>query len=138
MNPGSGQGDHRGEAGTAMILALLVLFLVSISLALLAGSLQLRMRLVREDAETVALSGLSDGAVDEAMAGIAQDADYTGAASHALGDGKIETLVRHSGTLYTVVATATYDVRRRAVEALVVRDSDGSVAMVRWRRLAGQ
>jgi type II secretory pathway component PulK len=127
---------RRGEAGAAMILALLVLFLVSISLALLAGSLQLRMRLVREDAETVILAGLSDGAVDEAMAGIAQDADYTGAPSHLLGGGTIESLVRHSGDSYTVVATATYDRRRRAVEALVTRNPDG-VVLNRWRRIAG-
>jgi type II secretory pathway component PulK len=127
---------RRGEAGAALILALLVLFLVSISLALLAGSLQLRMRLVREDAETVILAGLSDGAVDEAMAGIAQDADYTGAPSHPLGGGTIEILAQHSGDSYTVVATATYDRRRRAVEAFVTRNPDG-VVLNRWRRITG-
>jgi hypothetical protein len=120
-----------------MVLALLVLFLVSISLALLAGSLQLRMRLVREDAETIILSGLSDAAVDEAAAGIAQDAGYTGAPAHDFGGGKIQTAVQqNSSTLYTVIATATYDGRRRAVEATVVR-SPGGVAVSGWRRITG-
>ncbi len=52
-----------------MVMALLVLFLVSVSLTLLAFSLQIRMRLAREDAESVILSALSDAAVDEAVAG---------------------------------------------------------------------
>jgi hypothetical protein len=121
-----------------MVLTLLVLFLVAISLALLAGSLQLRMRLVREDAETVILSGLSDAAVDEAVASIAQDADYTGAAAHDLGGGKIQTQVeRTSSTVYSVIATALYDSRKRAVEATVVRDPAGGVTVVGWRRITG-
>jgi hypothetical protein len=121
-----------------MVLALLVLFLVAISLALLAGSLQLRMRLVREDAETIILSGLSDASVDEAMAGIAQDADYTGAPAHDFGGGKIQTQVeRTSSTVYSVIATALYDSRKRAVEATVVRDPAGGVALARWRRITG-
>ena len=120
-----------------MVMALLVLFLVSISLALLAGSLQLRMRLVREDAETIILSGLSDAAVDEAMAGIAQDAEYTGAPPHDFGGGKIETQVQTSSPgLYNVIATATYDGRNRAVEATVVRNA-GGVSISRWRRITG-
>jgi type II secretory pathway component PulK len=129
--------DRGGEAGTAMVMALLVLFLVSVSLALLAGSLQLRMRMVREDAETIILSGLSDAAVDEAVAGIAQDADYTGAPAHDFGGGRIEAQVLRSGSaLYKVTATATYDSRKRTVQALVAR-SLGGVSIVRWRRLTG-
>jgi hypothetical protein len=121
-----------------MVMALLALFLVATSLALLAGSLQLRMRLVKEDAETVILSGLSDGAVDEAMAEISQDADFTGAPSHPFGNGKIETQVQRSGSsLYQVIATAIYDGRKRAVEATVIRDPDGGVTLSRWRRIAG-
>jgi len=120
-----------------MVMALLVLFLVSTSLALLAGSLQLRMRLVREDAETIILSGLSDAAVDEAMAGIAQDPDYTGAPAHDFGGGRIESQVQRTGSVtYKVTATATYDSRKRAVLATVVGGS-ASVSMVRWQRLTG-
>jgi hypothetical protein len=129
--------DRGGEAGTAMVMALLVLFLVSVSLALLAGSLQLRMRLVREDAETIILSGLSDAAVDEALAGIAQDADYTGEPAHDFGGGQIGAQIERSGSsLYKVTATATYDSRKRAVQATVVR-SLGGVSILRWRRLTG-
>ena len=131
------QDHRRGESGTALVMALLVLFLVSVSLALLAGSLQLRMRLVREDAESVILSGLSDAAVDEAVAGIAQDSSYTGAPKHDFGNGTIESKVESAGPgLYDVVATAIYDGRHRRVEAQVFRGGDD--AYVRnWRRLPG-
>jgi hypothetical protein len=36
-----------------------------------------------------------------------------------------------------VVATATYDGRKRTVEATVVRDPGGDVSIRSWRRIAG-
>ena len=85
---------RRGEAGFGLLMALMVLFLVSIALALLGGSLQLRMRLVREDAETVILTALSDAAVAEAVAHLAQDPNYPGESAHDFGHGKISTFFR--------------------------------------------
>jgi hypothetical protein len=121
-----------------MVLALLVLFLVSISLALLAGSLQVRMRLVREDAEAILLSGLSDAAIEEARAGIAADKDYPGAPAHAFGGGKIESHVQPTAidNTYKVVATATYDGHKRTVETIVVHH-DTTVAVIAWHRIPG-
>jgi hypothetical protein len=118
-------------------MALLVLFLVSVSLALLAGALQIRIRLVREDAESVILSGLSDAAVDEAVAGIALDPSYSGAAAHDFGKGRIESKVESAGPgLYDVAATAVYDGRHRTVEAQVFRGG-GDAQVRKWRRLPG-
>ena len=54
---------------------------------------QLRMRIVREDAETVILSGLSDAAVAEAVANLAASAYYSGSPEHTFGDGKIASTV---------------------------------------------
>ena len=120
-----------------MVMALLVLFLVSVSLTLLAFSLQIRMRLVREDAESVILSALSDAAVDEAVASLALDASYTGAAQHDFGKGKIGSKVESLGPgLYDVVATAAYDGRKRVVDAQVFR-SAGEVYVRNWRRVPG-
>lgn len=130
---------HRhGEAGFGLLMALMVLFLLSIALALLAGSLQLRMRLVREDAETVILTALSDAAVAEAVANLAQNPAYLGAPAHDFGHGKIATVVTPLGPgLFDVVATATYSTRTRSVEVEVFR-APGIVAHVRrWRRLPG-
>ena len=119
-------------------MALMVIFLLSIALALLAESLQIRMRLVREDAETVILTALSDAAVAEAVANIAQNPGYTGAPAHDFGHGKLSTEVSSLGSgLFEVVATATYAGRTRTVEAEVFR-APGIVAHVRkWRRLPG-
>ncbi|MFY9824720.1 MAG: hypothetical protein WAM82_25305 [Thermoanaerobaculia bacterium] len=129
---------RRGEAGFGLLMALMVLFLLSIALALLAGSLQIRMRLVREDAETVILTALSDAAVAEAVANLAQSSGYPGSPAHEFGHGKITSVVTPIGLgLFDVVATATYANRTRTVEAEVFR-APGVVAHVRrWRRVPG-
>ena len=129
---------RRGEAGFGLLMALMVLFLLSIALALLAGSLQLRLRLVREDAQTVILTALSDAAVAEAVANLAQNAGYPGAPAHDFGHGKIATEITPIGPgLFDVVATATYASRTRAVEAEVFRAPGGVAQVRRWRRLPG-
>jgi hypothetical protein len=129
---------RRGEAGFGLLMALMVLFLLSIALALLAGSLQLRLRLVREDAQTVILTALSDAAVAEAVANLAQNANYVGAPAHDFGHGKIATEITPIGPgLFDVVATATYASRTRAVEAEVFRAPGGVAQVRRWRRLPG-
>jgi type II secretory pathway component PulK len=128
---------RRGESGTALVMALLVLFLVSVSLTLLAFSLQIRMRLVREDAESIILGALSDAAVDEAVAGLALDSSYTGATKHDFGKGTIESKVESLGPgLYDVVATAVYDGRKRVVDAQVFR-APGEAYVRNWRRVPG-
>jgi len=130
-------GGNRGESGYALLTALLVIFLLSIALSLLAASLQLRMRIVREDAETVILSGLSDAAVAEAVANLAASGYYySGSPEHTFGDGKITSTVEpESPGLYNVVATATYAGRKRAVEVEIFR-APGVARVRRWRRLA--
>jgi type II secretory pathway pseudopilin PulG len=128
---------RRGEAGFGLLMALMVIFLLSIALALLAASLQLRMRLVREDAQTVVLTALADAAVAEAVANLARNPDYAGAPAHDFGHGRIGTQVSSPGPgLFDVVATATYAGRTRTVEAEVFR-APGIARVRRWRRLPG-
>jgi hypothetical protein len=116
---------------------MMVLFLLSIALALLGASLQLRMRLVREDGQSVILGALSDAAVAEALAHLAQSADYSGSPEHAFGGGRIESRIEPlGGGVYDVAATATFAGRKRVVEAEAVREP--GMARVRfWRRLPG-
>jgi hypothetical protein len=128
------KGEGRGEAGFGLLGALIVIFLLSIALALLAGSLQLRMR---EDAQTVILTALSDAAVAEALANLVQSPDFPGAPEHEFGQGKIATQVESLGPgLYDVVAVAKYSGRTRTVEAEVFR-APGIARVRRWRRLPG-
>ena len=128
---------RREESGYALVMALMVIFLVSVSLALLAASLQIRLRLEAENGETVILSGLSDGALAESLANLAEDPSYTGVPEHDFGRGRISSTVESldaDNRLFNVRATATYRQRRRVVEARVVRGI-GSARVVRWRRV---
>ena len=128
--------SRRGESGYALLMALLVILLLSIALGLLAESLQLRLRLVREDAENVILSALSDAAVAETVANLTRSADYPGVPEHEFGGGKIASRVLPLGAgFYNVVATATYGHRTRTVEAEVFRPPDKAARVRRWRRL---
>lgn len=127
----------RGERGYALLATVLVVFLLSIALALLGASLQLRMRLVREDGKTVILGALSDAALAEALAKLAQSASYSGSPEHELGGGRIGSQVEPLGAgIYDVVATASFGGRSRVVQAEVVREP-GRARVRFWRRLAG-
>ena len=127
----------RRESGFALMTALVVILLLSIALGLLAASLQLRLRLVREDAESVILSALSDAAVAEAVAHLAQSAYYSGSPEHAFGGGRIASRVEPVGVgVFAVTATAAFARRTRVVEAEVVR-APGTARVRRWRRTRG-
>ncbi|HET9209732.1 MAG TPA: hypothetical protein VFR03_05010 [Thermoanaerobaculia bacterium] len=129
---------RRGESGAALMMALLVLFLLSVVLALLAESLQLRLRMARDEAESVAVDSLSDSALEEAMAELALDPNYSGAPQHDFGGGTIQTKVDSLGPgLYDVTATAVYGGRHREVEAQVFRGGGGGVTLRHWRRVPG-
>lgn len=129
--------SRRGESGFALMMALVVILLLSIALGLLAASLQLRLRLVREDAESVILSALSDAAVAEAVANLARSAYYSGSPEHAFGGGKIASRVEPAGAgIFEVIATAGFAGRTRTVEAEVIR-APGTARVRRWRRAPG-
>ena len=130
--------SRRGESGYALLTALVVILLVSIALGLLGASLQLRMRLVRADGVHVVLSALSDAAVAEAVAHLAESAYYSGSPMHDFGGGRIASEVSASGSgIFTVLATAEYAGGKRIVEAEVVRPPGTAPRVRRWRRLPG-
>lgn len=128
--------SRRGESGFALATTLLVLLLLSIALGLLAASLQLRMRLVQDEARGLELRALSDAALAEALANLAANSYYHGADEHPLGDGTVRSEVHFlEPGRFRVVATANLAGRERAVEAEVQR-SPGRARVTRWRRLA--
>lgn len=141
---------RRGQAGSALMTALLVLFLVSVSLALLAASLHLRMRLVKQEAETVNLVTLADGVLAETLASLYVQPDFPGVPEHPLGRGQVRSQVTGAGTVrYVVVATAKYAGKERSARADVVRTESAErdalgrprlvvrVSVTSWQRLAG-
>jgi hypothetical protein len=128
---------HVREEGYALVTALLVIFLLAVALALLAASLQLRLRTTIDDAQRVVVSALADAAVAEAAANLAQSADYPGSPEHPFGGGTIASRIEPvSSSVFRVVATAAYRGRQRVVEATVFREP-GTASVRRWRRLRG-
>ncbi|MEA2564456.1 MAG: hypothetical protein QOH06_5960 [Acidobacteriota bacterium] len=128
----------RREEGFALAAVLLAILLLSIGLALVAASLQLRMRLVRREAQSVTLTALSDAAMAETLAELGEDASYHGAPEHGLGPGRLRSEVRFlSPGRYEVVATAIYAGRERTVEAEVLRPAGDAPRVLRWKRRAG-
>jgi hypothetical protein len=144
---------RRKEAGYALLTSLLVLFLVSVSLALLASSLYLRMKLVQHEVGGVHLVALADGVLSETLAHLYADPGFGGVAEHPLGRGKVKSRVESLGSgLYRVWGTATYSGRVRDVYAEVSRTvrvrevltSEGvkqrpetRVVVTRWKRVTG-
>jgi type II secretory pathway component PulK len=128
----------RSERGYALLTALVILLLVSISLALLAAALQVRMRLIRQEAEILQLGALSDAALAEALYNLTYDQNFSGKDEHDFGSGKIASEVeRITAERYRVRATAIYAGNERTVEAEVVRTYRGA-RVVRWRRDPGR
>lgn len=125
----------RRDAGFVLPAVLLAILLLSIGLALVAASLQLRMGLVRREAQTVTLTALSDAALAETLAELSENAYHHGVPEHDLGLGRLRSEVRFlSPGRYEVVATATYAGRVRTVAAEVLRPAGGPPRVVRWRR----
>ena len=128
-------GRDRGERGVALLLALFVVFLLSLALALVGLSLQLRMRLVQKESRDLRLELLTDAALSEALANLAQDRSFTGLAEHPFGGGTLASHLQPQGVnLYSVLATAGYGGRLRAIQA-TVHSGDGTTEVVAWRRL---
>ena len=126
---------RKRDEGFALAAVLLAILLLSIGLALVAASLQLRMRLVRRETQSVTLTALSDAALAETLAELGKDAYFHGVPEHGLGPGRVQSKVRSpSPGRYQVVATATYAGRERIVEAEVLRPAGGAPRVVRWRR----
>jgi hypothetical protein len=123
-------------SGFALLVAIFVVFLLSMTLSLVGLSLALRMRIAQQETRAMTLTALCDAAVAEALAALAGGA-ADGIAEHAFGNGTIGSQVeRLSPTRFRITATARFGGKARTVLADVVRDLEGT-RVVHWRRLSG-
>ena len=126
---------RRSEEGYALLTALVVVTLLSIALALLAASLQIRMRLVRQESQALELMALSDAALAETLYNLTYDRYFHGVEEHPFGRGTIASDIEFQGPdQYRVTAIASVEGRRRTVRAEVVRTPQGA-QVVRWERV---
>lgn len=126
------------EAGYALVTVLLALFLLSVALALVGASLQLRMRLVQDEARDLRLRALSDAVLAETLARLAESSYFDGVEERPFGGGAIHSEVRFLAPgRFEVLATAAYSWKERTVRAEVLR-TVGHTQVVRWERLPDQ
>jgi hypothetical protein len=124
------------DSGFALLVALLVVFLVAVALSLIGLSLALRMRMAREEAHSTTLTALCDAALAEALAGVAAG-QVGGIGTHPFGTGSIGSQVETTGTTqFLVTASASFGGRSRRVQAVVIKDAQGT-RVVHWQRLTG-
>ncbi|HEX7185780.1 MAG TPA: hypothetical protein VF756_28405 [Thermoanaerobaculia bacterium] len=127
----------RLDGGYALLAAVFTIFLLSIALAILASSLHLHMRLVREEERNLRLRALSDAALAETLYNLRYDSYFDGVEERPFGGGAIRSYVTFVAPgRFHVLATATYARRQRTVEAEVFR-TPTEISVVRWRRVAG-
>jgi hypothetical protein len=124
------------ESGIAVLAALLVLLLVSLASALVMASLELRMRVVQQEARRVHLSALSDAAIAETVAELSRNRGYPGIPRRSFDDGWLESSVVDLGTgRRQVTARAGYGGWTETVQ-VEARFTPTSARILGWRRLA--
>jgi hypothetical protein len=113
-------GPRRRDGGQALLLVTLVLFLVMLGVALVDGALLARLRATRDESRRVELDALADAAMAEALASLAANPAFAGAAPHALERGAISSRVRSlPDERREVTATAALSGEIRALRAEV-------------------
>jgi len=127
-----------GESGMALVAALIVILLLGGALALLAASLQLRMRVVRDETRGIRLTALSDAAVATTLAELADLWSFPGLAERSYGAGTIASEVREIDYTHNEIVTrAAYAGRVRRVRVVVARTGAG-LQVSGWRRLPAE
>jgi type II secretory pathway pseudopilin PulG len=125
----------RRQRGYALLVTLVVILLLSIALGLLAAALQIRMRLVRQEAQMLKLMALSDAVLAETLAMLTYDPDFPGVAEQDYGGGRIASTVRPLGShRWEILATASYAGKLRAVDAEAFCPPKGAARVVHWER----
>ncbi len=85
------------EEGSALLLALVAAYLVAVTVLLVAGFLQMRIETHRLADRDVQLAALSDAAMAETLASLADDQHFTGISQRPFGNGFIASTVTGTG-----------------------------------------
>ncbi len=125
----------RSQDGHALLLALLIIVLTMAAVALIASALDLRLRLLRQEAQNLQLTALCDAALAQALAELEANAFYKGTGTPVpFADGTLTTTIHSLDSRRVKVAVlATYAGRRRRALAVVRLDPP---VVIGWRPVA--
>ena len=124
--------------GYVLLVALFVIFLMMAGGTLLAGSLQYRMWLLRQEVQSVQLTALTDSGLAMALDALSLSPFYEGTEETRLGDGTVAVEVEFGEQAETrvVQVTATYDKAGRRVRAVVQLSERYPPRVLSWEPVA--
>ena len=122
------------ERGHVLLLALFVIFMAMTAGALLAGSLQFRMNLLRQEVQDIHLTALADGGLAIALDRLSVTPWWTGSVVQDIGGGSVTVEVSNTDQVMTMVVDvyASYDRGGRAVRAQVLLSDFSPPRVVSW------
>ena len=122
------------QGGHAMVLALFVVFLTMAAGALLAGSLDYRMRLLREEVQDVHLTAISDAGLALALDRLSLTPFWSGTVEREVGEGTVSVTVGHSSQIMVrqVDVTALYGTGGRSLRAKIQLSDYYPPRVVSW------
>ena len=132
---------HRGvkrSQGYVLISALVVIALIMAAGALLAGSLQYRMWLLRQEVQSVRLTALTDAGLAFALDRLSRSHFWDGVGEQPLDGGAFAVGVEMGGQPMTreVTVTATWGPAGRAARAVVLLSDFLPPRVISWQPVA--
>ena len=124
--------------GYVLVAALIVIALMMAAGALLAGSLQYRMWLLRQETQSVHLTALVDAGLAQALDRLSLSHSWDGAGEQPLGEGTVAVRVERGEKALQriVVVTATYGTAGRSIRAVVQLSDFLPPRVVSWQPIA--
>ncbi len=128
----------RRAQGYALVAALVVIALMLAAGAMLAGSLQHRMWLLRQETQSIHLTALTDAGVALALDRLSLSHFWNGVGEQPLGDGAFAVAVEmgDQAMIRVVTVAATWGPAGRAVRAEVRLSDYRPPRVVSWQPVA--
>ena len=128
----------RRDQGFILLVVLVVIALMMAAGALLAGSLQYRMWVLRQESRNIHLTALTDAGLAQALGRLAQSHSWPGTGPQAFGGGTVAIDVDFGDLALTrvVVITATYGTSGRSIRAVVQLSDYLPPRVISWQPIA--
>ena len=110
----------RAEKGSALLVALVTVLVVTMSMLLVASFIQGRKISFVTEERNVTISALADAAMAETLAHISDEKFFRGIEDRTFGQGSISSTVTIKGSGYRkVIATGAYKLWAASIDAII-------------------